>query len=100
MGKLSVSRRGSMAILGAAVLDQLDVTAAHVVGTAAGAMVAAQFAVAFPKRVRTLTLASSLVAVADPDFMSRVATLTPPGWWSLPSEFRELGPSFRLANPK
>jgi pimeloyl-ACP methyl ester carboxylesterase len=48
------------------VLDQLEVDRVHVVGHSLGGAVAVDFALAFPHRVRTLTLVSALLRGRDP----------------------------------
>ncbi len=92
-------RTGSAADDLARLMDLLGIARAHVVGTAAGGFCAADFALAHPSRVRTLTLSTSLVAVGDADFMRRTGAARPHEFESYPPEFRELGPAYRYANP-
>lgn len=84
----------------ARLLDSLDVPAAHIVGTAGGGFVAADFAIAFPHRVRSLTLSTSLVAVKDHDYMATTMAMRAHAFESLPREFREVGPCYRATNPE
>jgi pimeloyl-ACP methyl ester carboxylesterase len=83
-----------------ALFDHLGLDRAHVVGTAGGGFVAADFAIAFPRRVRSLTLSTSLVAVQDAPYMAATAAMRDRAFESLPREFREVGPSYRAANPE
>jgi pimeloyl-ACP methyl ester carboxylesterase len=83
-----------------ALLDHLRVDRFHIVGTAAGGIVALDFAISFPQRLRSLVLANSIGGVQDPDYLELGNRLRPaPQFNALPSEFRELGPSYRAANP-
>lgn len=77
------------------LLDHLRVERAHVVATAAGGFVGASFALAFPERVRSLTLACTLLSGADRTIMSMLSSLREPWYNALPHEFRELSPSYR-----
>lgn len=81
------------------LLDHLGVSDVHLVGTAAGSMSAAGYALSHPERVRTLSLFNSLITVGDADFMARCNALRPAEWSSLPLSFWELGPSYRAADP-
>ena len=81
-----------------ALLDQLSLDRVHVVGTAAGAFVAIDFALSYPKRVRSLVIANSIGGVQDADFLELGRRLRPPEFNALPPEFREVGPSYRAGN--
>jgi pimeloyl-ACP methyl ester carboxylesterase len=81
-----------------ALLDQLHLGRVHVVGTAAGGFVAIDFALSFPKRVRSLVVANSIGGVEDADYLELGRRLRPPEFAKLPPEFRELGPSYRAGN--
>jgi pimeloyl-ACP methyl ester carboxylesterase len=71
----------------------------HLLGTAAGGIVALDYALAFPSRLRTLIVANSIGGVQDPDYLEMSRRLRPsPQFEALPPEFRELGPSYRAAN--
>lgn len=78
----------------------LGVPRLHLVGTAAGGIVATDYTLAFGERVRSLVIANSLVGVRDPEYLARSRGLRPPQFDTLPPEFRELGPSFRAADPQ
>ena len=83
-----------------ALVDHLRVDRFHIVGTAAGGIVALDFAISFPQRLRSLVLANSIGGVQDPEYLELGNRLRPaPQFNAMPPEFRELGPSYRAANP-
>jgi pimeloyl-ACP methyl ester carboxylesterase len=72
----------------------------HLVGTAAGGIVAADYALSFPQRLLSLVIANSIVGVQDEEYLALMRRLRPaPQFDALPVEVRELGPSYRAANP-
>ncbi len=84
-----------------ALLDHLRVDRFHIVGTAAGGIVALDFALSFPQRLRSLVLANTIGGVQDPEYLALGNRLRPvPQFSAMPPEFRELGPSYRAANPE
>jgi len=82
-----------------ALVDHLKIDKFHLVGTAGGGFVALDFAISYPKRLRSFVLLCSQGGVQDPDFMEAVKRLTPDGFRNMPPDFRELSPSYRVANP-
>ena len=80
------------------LLDQLHLDRAHVIGTAAGGFVALDFALSYPRRVRSLVVANSIGGVQDPDYLELGRRIRPPEFDKLPPEFRELGPAYRAGN--
>ncbi len=83
-----------------ALLALLRVERFHLVGTAAGAIVAIDYALSFPDRLRSLTASNTIGGVQDPDYLALSRRLRPsPQFEALPVEVRELGPSYRAANP-
>jgi pimeloyl-ACP methyl ester carboxylesterase len=83
-----------------ALVNHLGVDRFHLVGTAGGAFVALDFALSFPQRLRSLVVANSIGAVQDEDYLELGRRLRPaPQFNALPPEIRELGPSYRAANP-
>jgi pimeloyl-ACP methyl ester carboxylesterase len=80
------------------LLDQLKIDRVHVVATAGGAFAGLDFALSYPKRVRSLTIANSIGAVQDEDFVALGRRMRPSTFDALPPEIRELGPSYRAAN--
>ncbi|QXJ21159.1 alpha/beta hydrolase [Actinomadura graeca] len=75
-----------------ALRAELGLERLHLVGAALGGAYAVDYALRFPSRVTTMTLASSLAGI-------RGAGALPPGWDDLPAEVQELGPVYRAADP-
>lgn len=84
----------------AALVDALGIDKFHLVATAAGGFSLFDFAISHPDRLYSATLASSLGGIAESEFTETTRRLLPPGWGDLPESFRELGPSYRAANPE
>jgi len=83
------------------LLDALAISSAHVIGAAAGGGIAMRFAAAHPERVRSLVLAGSIVAPAEPDWRDMYARLTIAAVRPhVSTAFLELGPSYRASNPE
>jgi pimeloyl-ACP methyl ester carboxylesterase len=82
----------------AALLDHLKIDRVHVVGTAAGGIVAWDFALSFPGRLRSLVVANSIGGVQDPEYVEMSRRIRPPEFSAMPPDLRELGPSYRVAN--
>ena len=80
------------------LLDHLGIERVHMVGTAAGAFVALDFAVSFPQRLRSLVIANTIGGVQDPELSEMGRRLRPPQFGTLPPEFQELGPAYRAGN--
>lgn len=84
-----------------ALAEHLGLERFHLVGTAAGGIVAVDYALSFPQRLRSLVVANSIVGVQDDDYLEMTRRLRPaPEFNALPAEIRELGPSYRAANPQ
>lgn len=83
-----------------ALLDRLDIAAAHFVGVAAGGATVLDVALSYPDRTLSVTAASSLMGFDDPDFRSRLVLLKESWFRALPHEARELGASFRAFCPQ
>ncbi len=83
-----------------ALLDSLHIDRVHLVGTAAGGFVAFDFALSFPERLRSLVVANSIGGVQDPEFLELGRRIRPPQFDALPPEVREVGPSYRAAQPE
>lgn len=82
-----------------ALMDHLKVDKFHLVGNALGGYVALDVALSKPERVRTLVLASSMMGIAEPEYQKTLQSLRPKPFSQLPAEVKEIGPSYRVANP-
>jgi pimeloyl-ACP methyl ester carboxylesterase len=82
------------------LVDHLGISRFHLLGSAAGAFLAAQFAVTYPQNLASVVLSSSLISIQDREYQDLIARLLPPSFAMMPPEFRELGPSYRAANPE
>jgi len=83
------------------LMDHLSIERFHLVGTAAGGIVSFDYALSFPRRLRSLVIANSIGGVQDEDYLDLQRRLRPkPQFDALPSELRELGPAYRAANPE
>jgi pimeloyl-ACP methyl ester carboxylesterase len=72
----------------------------HLVGSAAGAFCALDYALSYPARLRSLVIANSIGGVQDASFLALGRRLRPsPQFDALPVEVRELGPSYRASDP-
>lgn len=71
----------------------------HAVSSAAGGSVAADYALSHPERLLSLTVSSNNLAAAEGSIAAAAARIKLPEWDALPRWFRELGPSYRAANP-
>src|SRR5882672_2506410 len=82
-----------------ALATKLALPRCHLVGTAAGAIIAVDYALSHAARLRSLVLANTIVGVQDADYLEMSARLRPsPQFDKLPADFRELGPSYRAGN--
>jgi pimeloyl-ACP methyl ester carboxylesterase len=82
-----------------ALMDSLRIERFHLVGTAAGGFVSFDFALSFPKRLRSLVVANSIGGVQDEEFLALGRRLRPPEFLAMPPEVREVSPSYRADNP-
>jgi pimeloyl-ACP methyl ester carboxylesterase len=83
-----------------ALAEHLGLDRFHLVGTAAGGIVAVDYALSFPQRLRSLVIANSIVGVQDEEYLELTRRLRPaPEFNAIPAEIRELGPSYRASNP-
>ncbi len=82
-----------------ALLDYLKIDKVHLVGLAAGGFLVPDVALSYPERLHSITVACSLGGINDADYGKVTRYLQPEGFDKLPQSFRELGPSYRAANP-
>ena len=83
-----------------ALLDALGLERVHLVGTAAGAIPALDYALSHPERVRSLVAANTIGGVQDAEYLDLQRRLRPQQIQDLPVELRELGPSYRGRDPE
>ncbi len=79
--------------------DHLGLSRFHVVASAAGGSIASDFALSYQPRLISLTISSNSFGVRQGEIVRVAAAIRPKGWEQMPAEFRELGPSYRAANP-
>lgn len=82
-----------------ALMDHLRIDRFHLVGTAAGGIVAWDYALSFPKRLRSLVVANSIGGVQDPEYQQAMQRLRTPDFLAMSPDMRELGPAYRVSNP-
>lgn len=71
----------------------------HVVGLAAGGIVATDYALSHPERLKSLTLASTIMGVTDKGYLDLCSIFRPAYFTQLPKDFQELSASYRAGNP-
>ena len=71
----------------------------HLVSSAAGGSVAADYALSHPEHLLSLTVSSNNLAATKGYIAEAAAMIKLKEWDDLPRWFRELGPSYRGANP-
>jgi pimeloyl-ACP methyl ester carboxylesterase len=79
--------------------DYLGLRKFHLVGSAAGGGIAADYAVSHPERLLSLVIASNPGGLSRGPIAELYESLRPKEFPELPADFRELGPSYRAANP-
>jgi pimeloyl-ACP methyl ester carboxylesterase len=82
------------------LVEFLGLTKFHLLGSAAGGTVAVDYALSHPDRLLSLTLADNAAGVRDGEIAKAVVSIRTKGFDDMPVEFRELGPSYRAANPE
>jgi pimeloyl-ACP methyl ester carboxylesterase len=82
-----------------ALMKYLGIDRFHLIGTAAGGIVAYDYALSFPEQLRSLVAANTIGGMQDEDYLALGRRLRPPQFDALPPELRELGPSYRAAEP-
>ena len=83
----------------AEVAARLKLERFHLVGTAAGAIIAIDYALSHAARLRSLVAANTIVGAQDADYLEISRRLRPsPQFEKMPADFRELGPSYRAAD--
>lgn len=83
-----------------ALAQALDLPRFHLVASAAGGSISMDFALSHADRLLSLTISSNSAGVRDGAIFRAAEQIRPAGWDKMPVEFRELGPSYRAANPE
>ncbi len=81
------------------LVEHLGLERCHLVATAAGGITGIDYALSHPERVRSLVAANTIAGVQDAEYLEVQHRLRPPEIQNLPVELRELGPSYRGADP-
>ena len=82
-----------------ALADYLKLDKFHLLGVAGGGFAALDYAAWRPERLRSLVVAASTGQVKDKEIADVIARLEIPELRKLPAVYREVGPSYRGANP-
>ena len=82
-----------------ALADYLKLDRFHLLGVAGGGFAALDYAAWRPERLLSLVIAASTGQVAEKEIADFIARLEIPGLRKLPAVYREVGPSYRGANP-
>jgi pimeloyl-ACP methyl ester carboxylesterase len=103
-GRSAIDPTGSQPGTGAddllGLVDRLKIERVNLVGTAAGGGIALDFALSFPQRLRSLVIANAVGGIQDREYLELGQRIRPaPQFDALPPDVRELGPSYRAANP-
>lgn len=68
-------------------------------GSAAGGFLVPDYALSHPEKLAGIVIACSQGGAIDPTYRATISRILPPGFAQMPASFRELGPSYRAANP-
>jgi pimeloyl-ACP methyl ester carboxylesterase len=82
-----------------ALADHLKLDKFHLVGVAGGGFAALDYAAWRPQRLRSLVVAATTGQFAEPEMRDFTARVEIPQLRNQPAVYRELGPSYRGANP-
>jgi pimeloyl-ACP methyl ester carboxylesterase len=82
-----------------ALVEYLKLDKFHLLGVAGGGFAALDYAASHPEKLRSLVIAASTGQMADKEIADFIARLEIPGLRKLPAVYREVGPSYRGANP-
>lgn len=81
------------------LITHLGVKKFHIIGLAAGGFTVSDYAVSYPEKLLSITIACSLFGLWAKDIDTRSDFILSKGFSALPPEFKELGPSYRWAYP-
>lgn len=83
-----------------ALVEHLGLDRFHLVGTAAGAAPAVDYAISYPEGLRSLVIADCTGGVQDAEHLELLDRIRPPEFQALPVYLREVGASYRGTNPE
>jgi pimeloyl-ACP methyl ester carboxylesterase len=83
-----------------ALADHLSLPRFHLVGVAGGGFVALDYAASYGARLRSLVVGASTGAVSDAEIQDIIKRIEIPGLRGLSAHYREVGASYRGANPQ
>jgi len=78
----------------------LNLGKVHLVSSAAGGSVAADYALSHPDRLLSLVISNNYAGVREGYIREAADAIRPEQWNDLPRWFREIGPSYLAANPE
>jgi pimeloyl-ACP methyl ester carboxylesterase len=82
------------------LIEFLGLKKFYVVASAAGGTIAADYALLHPDRLDSLVISDNSAGVRDGEIAKAAGNVRTKGFDDMPVEFRELGPSYRAANPQ
>jgi pimeloyl-ACP methyl ester carboxylesterase len=83
-----------------ALVGYLKLDSFHLLGVAGGGFIAMDYAAWRPERLRSLIVGASTCMIQDKEIADFIARIAIPGIRDLSSHYREIGPSYRGANPE
>jgi len=83
-----------------ALADRLALEKFHLIGTAGGGFAALDYAAWRPQRLRSLVVGGSTGAIEDKEVADFIARIAIPDIRKQSAHYREIGPSYRGANPE
>jgi pimeloyl-ACP methyl ester carboxylesterase len=82
------------------LVEHLKLDKIHLLGVAGGGFIAMDYAAWRPERLRSLIVGASTGMIQDKEIADFIARITIPGIRDLSPHYREIGPSYRGANPE
>ena len=82
-----------------ALVDHLKLDKFHLLGVAGGGFAALDYAAWHPEKLRSLVIGASTGSVSDREIADFSARIEIPDLRKMPAVYREVGPSYRGANP-
>lgn len=83
-----------------ALADHLQIGKFHLLGIAGGGFAAVDYAAWRPQRLRSLIIGASTLKIDDKEVADFIARIAIPDIRKHPAHYREVGPSYRGANPE